>query len=51
MAKALNITVGKPMSVEQADKQHANPKHVEKFILDPKGAYVDKGGTALQKKP
>ena len=32
------------MSVEQADKQHANPHHVEKFILDPKGAYVDKKG-------
>ena len=51
MAKALNITVGKPMSVEQADKQHANPKHVEKFILDPKGAYVDKGGRHYRKNP
>ena len=51
MAKALNITVGKPMSVEQADKQHANPKHVEKFILDPKGAYVDKEGRHYRKNP
>lgn len=37
IAEKLGVKVGKPMSVEQADKQHANPKHVEKFILDPKG--------------
>lgn len=51
IAEKLGVKVGKPMSVEQADKQHANPKHVEKFILDPKGAYVDKGGRHYRKNP
>lgn len=49
--QALKIKCGKPMTVEEADKQHANPKHVEKFILDPKGAYVDKEGRHYRKNP
>ena len=40
--KTLGITMGKPMTVEQADKQSANPKHVLKFLPDPKGSYIDK---------
>lgn len=40
--KALKITKGKPMDVDKADKQNANPKFTEKFIPDPKGAYMDR---------
>lgn len=42
--KALGITKGKPMTVEDADKQSANPNYVPKYILDPKGIYQDKYG-------
>ena len=42
--KALKIIKKKPMSVEKADKQNANPNHVDEFILDSKGAYQDKKG-------
>lgn len=35
LEKVLGITKGKPMSVEEADKQNANPKHTNEFILDP----------------
>ena len=37
MEKTLGITKGKPMTVEEADKQNANPKHKEQFIPDLKG--------------
>lgn len=40
--KALKITKGKPMSVEKADKQNANPKYSEKFIPDEHGGYIDR---------
>ena len=49
--KALGVTMGKPMTVEQADKQNANPHRVEEFILDPKGIYVDKKGNKYRKNP
>ena len=42
--KALKITKGKPMSVDKADKQNANPKHVMEYIPDPKGNFVDRSG-------
>ena len=42
MAEMLGVKVGKPMKVEEADKQSANPKHVLKFLPDPKGSYWDK---------
>lgn len=42
IAEKLGVKVGKPMSVEQADKQSANPKHVLKFIPDANGNYWDK---------
>ena len=45
MEKALKIKKGKPMDVDKADKQNANPKHVEEYILDSKGIYRDKGET------
>ena len=47
--KALGITKGKPMSVEEADKQNANPKHVMAFIPDSNGAYRDKAGHRYRK--
>lgn len=49
--KLLKITKGKPMSVEDADKQHANPKHVEEYILDPKGLFKNKEGVRFSKNP
>ena len=42
--KTLNITKGKPMSIEEADEQKANPNFVPKFIPDPNGTYRDKCG-------
>lgn len=47
--KALKIKMGKPMSVEEADKQNANPLHVKEFILNPKGAYISKDGRRYEK--
>lgn len=49
--KALGITKGKPMTVEDADKQSANPNYVPEYILDPKGAYKDKAGNRYSKNP
>lgn len=42
--KALGMTKGKPMTVDEADKQNANPKHNNQFVLDPNGPYRDKAG-------
>lgn len=39
------------MTVEEADKQNANPKHKEQFIPDPKGLYQDKQGNRFSKNP
>lgn len=41
LEQALGIVIGKPMSVEEADKQNANPAYVPKYLLDPQGAYRD----------
>lgn len=49
MEKALKIKKGKPMDVDKADKQNANPKHVEEYILDSKGIYRDKRGNRYRK--
>ncbi|WP_304961863.1 toxin glutamine deamidase domain-containing protein [uncultured Duncaniella sp.] len=49
--KALGITKGKPMTVEDADKQSANPNYVPEYILDPNGAYEDKAGNRFSKNP
>ena len=32
----------KPMTVEEADKQNANPKYTEMYIPDPNGRYMDR---------
>ena len=41
LEKALGITKGKPMSVEDADKQSANPNYVPEYIIDPSGRYTN----------
>lgn len=41
LEKALGITKGKPMSVDDADKQSANPNYVPEYIIDPSGRYTD----------
>lgn len=51
LEEKLGIKKGKPMSVDEADKQSANPNHVEEFILDPKGAFVDKAGNHYKRNP
>lgn len=38
---AMKIKAGKPMTVEEADKQRANPGYVPKSIIDPAGPYYD----------
>ena len=38
----MGITVGKPMTIEEADKQSANPDYVPKYLLDETGIYRDK---------
>lgn len=49
--QALKIKCGKPMTVEEADKQSANPKHVLKFLPDEKGTYIDKAGNRFKLNP
>lgn len=41
MEADLGIKRGMPMSVDDADKQNANPNFVNRYILDPNGAYSD----------
>ena len=41
LQQAMKITAGKPMTVEQADKQNANPAYVPKYLIDPAGPYRD----------
>lgn len=42
LEQALGITVGKPMTMEEADKQNANPAYVPKYLIDESGMYRDK---------
>ncbi len=49
--QALGILAGKPMSVEAADKQSANPNHQKRYILNPNGEYKDKSGNRFSKNP
>lgn len=51
LEQALGIVIGKPMSVEEADKQSANPKHALKFLPDPEGNYQDKTGVRYKLNP
>ena len=49
--KVLKKAKGKPMTVEEADKQNANPKHVDRWILDPKGKWVNEHGDRISLNP
>lgn len=49
--KAAKIRKGVPMSLDDADKQSANPKHVLQFIEDPNGTYRDKAGKRYKLNP
>lgn len=49
--QALKIKCGKPMTVEEADKQSANPQHVLKFLPDEKGTFIDKVGNRFKLNP
>lgn len=50
--KLLKITKGKPMSVDKADKQNANPKYTDMYIPDPNGMYFNRQtGERLSKNP
>lgn len=49
--KKLGITKGKPMTVEQADKQAANPKYTDMYIPDPNGMYRSRTGERLSINP
>lgn len=51
LEEALGITKGKPMTVEQADRQSANPCYVPEFIPDPKGNYQDNQGNKYRRNP
>lgn len=51
LEKDLGITKGKPMSVDEADKQSANPKYVPKYLRDPEGPYRDKYGHRMKLNP
>lgn len=47
----LGISKGKPMSVEKADEQSANPNYAPKYIKDPKGKFIDAKGVHYSKNP
>lgn len=49
--KALKTIKGKPMTVKEADKQNTNPKHVDKWLLDPKGRWVNEHGDHISLNP
>ena len=49
--QALGVLLQRTMTVEEADRQSANPKHVERYILDPNGMYRDKAGKRWSKNP
>lgn len=43
LEKELGINKGSKMTIEQADKQNANPKYTYRYIADPKGPLVING--------
>ena len=42
LENALGVKKGKPMTVDKADEQSANPKFKDQFILDPNGPYFNR---------
>ena len=51
LEKELGVKKGKPMPVEKADKQSANPNYVAPYIEDPNGLFTDRDGTLLSFNP
>lgn len=51
LEKILGVTKGSPMSIDEADKQSANPRHIPKYIRDENGIYKDKWGHRLKVNP
>lgn len=51
LEKELGVKKGKPMSVEKADKQSANPNYVAPYIEDPNGLFRDSDGNLLSPNP
>lgn len=51
LEKLLGIVKGAQMSIERADKQSANPKHVSKYIPNKNGEYKDSAGNKYSLNP
>lgn len=49
LEKALGIKKGPPMSIEEADKQNANPRYEEKYILDENGNYYEHDNSIIRR--
>ena len=49
--RALGVTKGKPMSIDEADKQSANPGYTPRYIRDENGRYKDRWGRRLSLNP
>lgn len=49
--RALGVTKGRPMSIDEADRQSANPRYTPKYIRDENGRYKDRWGRKLSLNP
>ena len=50
LEKLLGIAKGKPMTLERADKQNANPRYTYQYIADPNGP-IDIDGVKVRENP
>lgn len=49
--RALGVTKGRPMNINEADRQSANPRYTPKYIRDENGRYKDRWGRRLSLNP
>nr|DAJ68920.1 MAG TPA: Papain fold toxin 1, glutamine deamidase [Caudoviricetes sp.] len=49
--RALGVTKGRPMSIDEADRQSANPRYTPRYIRDENGRYKDSWGRKLSLNP
>ena len=49
--RALGVTKGRPMSIDEADTQSANPRYTPRYIRDENGRYKDRWGRRLSLNP
>ena len=49
--RALGVTKGRPMSIDEADRQSANPRYTPRYIPDENGRYKDSWGRKLSLNP